>query len=492
MGTPSHPLRVRVGLVAASLLALLAAGPATAEDTYFWNGSNATDWTAAGVWQLNSTTGPAATWVNGNRAVFDSGSGSVGVTTHLTAVGLEFAGTSGLVVGAASQSNASLTLTGAATITMSTGTTSSVNATLAGGTITVLRNAPALTATSLRLNGDNAFTGNLVVGGGGQFTSETNRVFIGRSALPATATLQFAGRNAAIVFERWSFPEVVSNNLQLNTTGAAGSLGNTLSATTAPARVTLNGVITGTGGLTFTAEASGTGSVYRLTNANTYSGGTTVANGVTLLVNNTTGPSGSGTDWVNSGGRVGGTGRIGGVNPIVNNEGLRFGGTGAVAPGDPDVNGGIGRLTVTHTVAWIANGTLEAQLGGLTDTDAHRDYLHTEGVLRIDTGNAAVKLAVGKVGNFEFVPGQTYSYRIAQADGGITKLGAFPVTIVPSFGTASEFSYAIVDGPGTVDYLVLNYTPVPEPGSVLVIGASAMGLGGAVRQLMRGRHRRPR
>jgi hypothetical protein len=184
-------------------------------------------------------------------------------------------------------------------------------------------------------------------------------------------------------------------------------------------------------------------------------------------------------------------GRIGGsfVTAAI---GLSFGGSGVAAPGDPAVNGGIGRLTVTNDVSWVANGTFEVQLAGPTDTDADRDLLHTEGAMRIDAANAAVKLAVGKVGNFEFVPGQTYTYRVAQADGGITKGGFFPITIVPSFGAASEFSVAIVNGPGTVDYLVLNYTPVPEPGSVLLVGAAAGGLGGMARRLWKRRGSRPR
>jgi hypothetical protein len=125
------------------------------------------------------------------------------------------------------------------------------------------------------------------------------------------------------------------------------------------------------------------------------------------------------------------------------------------------------------------------QLAGTTDTDPHRDQLRTDGVLRIDAANANVTLAVGKVGSFEFTPGQTYTYQIAQANDGVNMPGGFSpakITILPSFGSPSEFSVSYEDGVGTANYLVLNYTPVPEPGSVLLAAGLALGGGGWVRR----------
>jgi hypothetical protein len=239
--------------------------------------------------------------------------------------------------------------------------------------------------------------------------------------------------------------------------------------------------------LRFAKEAGATSNgVFNLTQPNTYTGNTIVANGATLLVNNPLagGGSGTGTGGVTAQGRVGGTGRIGG-SFINANVGLSFGGTGVVAPGDPTVDGGIGRLTVTRSIQWVANGTLEVQLAGTTDTDAHRDQLRTDGILGLDTANANVRLVVQKVGNFEFTPGQTYSYRIAQANDGVGGFAPSRVTIVPSFGTASEFTISYEDGPGVENYLVLNYTPVPEPGAVLGVCAAAAGLAGVIRRFRR-------
>jgi autotransporter-associated beta strand protein len=106
------------------------------------------------------------------------------------------------------------------------------------------------------------------------------------------------------------------------------------------------------------------GSVFALTQANTYTGNTTVANGVTLLVNNPLSgtDSATGTGGLSVGGRIGGTGLIGGVDAATG-DGLRFGGTGRLAPGDPAVNNGVGQLHVTRNVEWIANGTFEVQHG---------------------------------------------------------------------------------------------------------------------------------
>ncbi len=71
------------------------------------------------------------------------------------------------------------------------------------------------------------------------------------------------------------------------------------------------------------------GGLVKFTSANTYAGGTTVANG-TLLVNNSSGSgTGSGAVTVNSGGTLGGTGIINGAT-TVNNGGTLLTGTAAI------------------------------------------------------------------------------------------------------------------------------------------------------------------
>jgi autotransporter-associated beta strand protein len=83
--------------------------------------------------------------------------------------------------------------------------------------------------------------------------------------------------------------------------------------------------------------------IVKFTSANTYGGGTTVANG-TLLVNNSTGSgTGSGAVTVNSGGKLGGTGIIGGA-VTVNSGGTLSAGTVA-----------IGTLTINNSLALAGN-----------------------------------------------------------------------------------------------------------------------------------------
>ena len=133
---------------------------------------------------------------------------------------------------------------------------------------------------------------------------------------------------------------------------------------------------------------------------------------------------------------------------------------------------------------WIANGTFEVQLGGVTDTDADRDQLRTSAVLRIDAANAKVKLEVTKATGFSFEQGQSYTYRIAQANDGITMLGGAGgqfdpsrIDVISDFAEPSDFMVAYEDGDGTANFLTLTYiAPIPEPALTLVIWGVACGL----------------
>jgi autotransporter-associated beta strand protein len=81
---------------------------------------------------------------------------------------------------------------------------------------------------------------------------------------------------------------------------------------------TFSGVLSGYGRVNRAATVPGTGGTTILTAANTYSGGTTVADG-TLLVNNTTGSAtGTGAVYVYTNGVLGGTGTIAGAVIVTN------------------------------------------------------------------------------------------------------------------------------------------------------------------------------
>jgi autotransporter-associated beta strand protein len=91
------------------------------------------------------------------------------------------------------------------------------------------------------------------------------------------------------------------------------------------------------------------GGVLTLMGANTYTGGTTISNGV-LMINNTSGSgTGSGAVMVNSGGALGGTGIISG--PVTVNLGA------TLAPGNP-----FGTLTLSNSLALAGASTTFIQI----------------------------------------------------------------------------------------------------------------------------------
>ena len=147
--------------LAALLLLGPASTPAIALDDYYWNSPDGTDWTATNAWQFNSTTGSPATWIDGNRAVFDDGSGTVVVSTAISAVGIEFSGPNPLTVAQLPASGGSLNLNGP--ITLTSPATATINVPIAGTGLAILRNTSALTAPSIRLGGANTFSGNLFI-----------------------------------------------------------------------------------------------------------------------------------------------------------------------------------------------------------------------------------------------------------------------------------------------------------------------------------------
>jgi autotransporter-associated beta strand protein len=460
-----------------------SAQPAAA-DTYWWNASG-TDWTSPNAWNLNASNGPAATWVNGNDAFFMAG-GTVQVSTAITAASLVFDYPSQVTITAA---GGTLTLfsPGASTITVASTAGATINAPLG---ITVFRNSPINTNSVLTLGGANTFTGPLTLAGGGAFTDEVNTLrMTATSAVPSTADIRFDARNAALVFAA-GLPAAFTlpNNIVLNQRNASGSLPNYIRSAT-QTDATLSGLISGTGGLIVATDtlAISTLSTFRLTHANTYTGGTTVQAGLTLLVNNpiVAGGSATGMDGVTAGaGRVGGIGRIAGF-VAGTGDGLRVGGTGRLAPGDPTLNNGVGVLYVTNRSNLIAGGTFEVKLGGLTDTDTDRNQLRCNSTINFDVANANVKIDVAKVGSVSFTPGQVYTYRIAQPDVGITmpagaggQFDPSKLTITSSFDSPANFALSYQDLGGTDHYLVLTYTvPVPEPAFGLAVGAAVLGFG---------------
>ena len=139
---------------------------------------------------------------------------------------------------------------------------------------------------------------------------------------------------------------------------------------------TLSGII-GTTGIAGVLVKDGLGTL-TLTNANIYTGGTTVSAG-TLLVNNTTG-SGTGTGTVNVGinGTLGGTGAVSG--PVIL--------AGILAPGNSIESIDTGALTIAAT------GTLDNELGRDGENPVS-DLVNVTGSVTLESG-ANLKLTLGE------------------------------------------------------------------------------------------------
>lgn len=222
-------------------------------------------------------------------------------------------------------------------------------------------------------------------------------------------------------------------------------------------------------------------------NSNAYRGGTTI-NGGALLVTNTTGSgTGFGRVVVNTGGTLGGTGRIA---PTVAAAGLTINSGGKIAPGV----GGIGALTVDLTLTTgnltLASGAgLEFELGaptGLTPAaPSPSDRLILTGAIAGDvtfnnnvidflgTGGQAVyklfdsSLTTGTAWNGLTFSGQTITAGLSYAN---LAPGLTDVQLFRGNGTIGEFDDI--------------YIATPEPGSATIV-MGALGLGLLRRRRMR-------
>ena len=161
------------------------------------------------------------------------------------------------------------------------------------------------------------------------------------------------------------------------------------------ANSTFNGMITnaqytGTGAVAAIRKV-GTG-IWTLTNASTYTGGTTI-NGGTIMVNNTTGSGlGAGIINVNAGGILAGTGIISGI-VNVNNGGL-------LSPGS-----GIGTLTLSNNVNILPLGILAVDIdktGSKNDLLSLSDTLTMAGTLQV---NASVGTTFAAGDAFKIING---------------------------------------------------------------------------------------
>jgi autotransporter-associated beta strand protein len=240
----------------------------------------------------------------------------------------------------------------------------------------------------------------------------------------------------------------ITGNIQLaNRTLFLFSGGGTI---TAP--MVVSGTISDSGNVVFGGLAGNPNTVTRFDAANSYTGGTSVFVG-TLLVNNTTG-SGTGTGAVNVGinGTLGGNGSITGPITV---SGTLMPGTSAATP---QLNAGAVTFGANSVLRATLFGTGANQIGTLNANSIDGSPQIVLDLSKVDAG--ALRSAVGN---------DPRTYTIIQSS---TPLSNFTPTDLTLIGignfNSSEWSISSSSVGNTVQ---LTFSPVPEPASILLIGA---------------------
>jgi autotransporter-associated beta strand protein len=412
---------------------------AAAQATYTWNTTSGTDWLVAGNWSGTPTNFPGVT---ANGTGNNTGDSAVFATTlpGSLAVGIDMSSggaKSLLELGAITFSNTSTSL---AIGNSGTGGTGSPQLRLDGTTESI---GGVPTANVILYNSSSS-----------QTLTITNSVNGGTKTMGLTLGSVNSVINAA--------------------SGATISIPSVISESTGAAK-----------GITFSGQGT-----LNLSGSNAYTGNTTVSGG-TLSVTNPSGTAtGDGTVSVSAGGRLAGTGAI------IPNTGSQATNTvnvaGTVQPGSDSATGyltlgGSGSkkatATVTGTFAWSfsnsGSGSTSAPAAGASNTNnsANQSRLVVNGDLNLSPSTFNV---IGLTG-LSFDNTKYYSWTVATATGTVT-VGAQPTFNVTGLNTGGG-TFTLSGGVGTG---YLNFTPAPEPATILLLCGVATG---TVLGVRRWRHR---
>ena len=180
-----------------------------------------------------------------------------------------------------------------------------------------------------------------------------------------------------------------------------------------------------------------------LTNANTYSGGTTVSGGA-LLINNMTGSGvGTGALTINNGGIVGGRGFIGsGAEPVA----VSVAG-GVIAPGDAAP----GALTMHGNVTLDAASSITFDLsGGVAGLEYDQLIVHND----LSLGGATLNFSLG-----DFVPTDIQSFTLISKESEGAIAGVFSNYSEGAAVNLSGVSYLLSYAGGSGNDVVLTLNP---------------------------------
>ncbi|MGL6073864.1 MAG: beta strand repeat-containing protein [Fimbriiglobus sp.] len=375
----------------------------------------------------------------------------------------------------------SVSKTGAGTWVLSGTSTYTGTTEVIGGSLGIGSNAAFGTST-LNLGGTNANTPTIfAIGGARTIANNTvllatslggNPTISGSDNLTITGTVTASGAPRTLTVNN-SGSTTLSGNVFLSNDNTTSGRGLTVNGTgnTLISGVIANNNVENTLAATLSKDGAGT---LTLGGTNTYTGATSVTEG-RLFVN---GSTAAGSTVTASGtGLIGGTGTINGSVTVQ---------TGARVQAGNDTTPG-GKLTLTTGLAIEAGGTLGVRItaggtsnvaansggssaGTIPDPTNHNFLEVTGGTFTFDSlSNIRVDLT-GTPMNL----GETYSYQILQ--NGSSNLSSINITDLARFqfvGIGGATSPSLVgDATGK---LILNFTPVPEPGSMLGIGLLSVG-----------------
>ena len=303
------------------------------------------------------------------------------------------------------------------------------------------------------------FTGTIVLTGS---TAQCQCRFFGNKSGSATAAFDL-GTNTGKIFNRNGNLTVQLGSL----TGGAATMLSGASAVAAPTTYVIgalnadsvfSGRIVDDASFGTTAVRKVGSGTLTLAGTNSYSGGTTLSNGV-LLVNNSA-TSGTGTNFVNvhSGATLGGTGVIGGPVTI-------FSG-GTLSPGSP-----IGTLTISNSLTLNASSVSSFGLGTNSDRVAVKGNLTLGGTLNATnlgglvagtntlftyTGALSGNLALGTMPTeFKFMLATNLA-------GQVNLIAAKPVIAIAA-KVSTNFVFTGTGGFATSNYYVLTSTNLALP-----------------------------
>jgi rhamnogalacturonan endolyase len=409
--------------------------------------NNAITLAAPQVWNVTNgrTLTVSGTFTSASNTVFKAGGGTLALNVNSSDAGANIQVNSGVV-----QANVS----------------SGIMISLNGGTFNVnVADGNPMNVMSggieQNVGGNRTWSGNLT--GSGLLTviassthtwSGNNSGYTGTIKLQGSGTLRLNSVNAVSGGTAYNFN---GGTMNANTAGlfVLGSLAGSGTINTASGENFSFGVLGNN--TTFSGNIGGAGFVVKdgtgvlaLTGANTYSGGTTVSNGV-LMINNVSGSGmGSGAVAVNSGGTLGGTGSISGVVTV------NLGAT--LAPGNP-----FGTLTLSNNLALAGGSTTFIQINHSPRTNGVVRIIGglTEGGTLIVT-NAGAALSNGD--SFALFNAATYN-------------GSFVNVVLPQLPAGLGWNTNSLATSGVLSVVIAS-APIIQPPSNISSGFVFSGAGG--------------